>query len=128
MLTTLRDHHNGQTTAVPLTGGGIRRDARHLGRSGRDRELIELAVLLLPDEPACVIVAELDPATGPVEPANAGHLPVLRLYRDGGRWVTPPQLVTPPDADDERRPALGFNPPRGTGTPTPGWPATTASC
>jgi len=61
--------------------------------------LNELAAFLLPEELATVIVAELDPATGGVVLANAGHLPVLLLDADGGRCV-----------DDERGPALGFNP------------------
>jgi light-regulated signal transduction histidine kinase (bacteriophytochrome) len=61
--------------------------------------LNELAAFLLPEELATVIVAELDPATGAVAVANAGHLPVLLLDADGGRCV-----------DAERGPALGFDP------------------
>ena len=61
--------------------------------------LNELAAFLLPEELATVIVAELDPATGEVAVANAGHLPVLLLDDAGGRCV-----------DDQRGPALGFDP------------------
>ena len=59
--------------------------------------LNELAAFLLPEELATVIVAELDPATGEVTVASAGHLPVLLLDGSGGRLV-----------DDARGPALGM--------------------
>jgi chemotaxis family two-component system sensor kinase Cph1 len=61
------------------------------------RRLNELAAYLLPEELATVVVAELDPATGTVLVANAGHLPVLLLGPDG------PELV-----DAARGPALGM--------------------
>jgi hypothetical protein len=59
--------------------------------------LNDLAAHLLPDELATAVVAELDPATGRLTVANAGHLPVLLL---GGER---PVLV-----DHGRGPALGM--------------------
>ena len=59
--------------------------------------LNDLAAHLLPDELATVVVAELEPATGRLTVANAGHLPVLLLGPDG------PALV-----DRDRGPALGL--------------------
>jgi serine phosphatase RsbU (regulator of sigma subunit) len=59
--------------------------------------LNELAAFLLPDELATVIVAELDPATGELGVASAGHLPVLVLDAQGGRLVS-----------EGRGPALGM--------------------
>ena len=59
--------------------------------------LNELAAFLLPEELATVIVAELDPATGDVSVASAGHLPVLLVEGAGGRLV-----------DEARGPALGM--------------------
>ena len=61
------------------------------------QRLNALAAYLLPEELATVVVAELDPATGAVAVANAGHLPVLLLGPDG------PVLV-----DEARGPALGM--------------------
>lgn len=61
--------------------------------------LNELTGILLPDELATVIIAELDPATGALEVANAGHLPVVLLRGSGGRLV-----------DEGRGPALGMSP------------------
>ena len=61
------------------------------------RRLNELAAYLLPDEMATAVVADLDPATGEITVASAGHLPVLLLQ--GGRAV----LV-----DEARGPALGM--------------------
>jgi chemotaxis family two-component system sensor kinase Cph1 len=59
--------------------------------------LNELAAFLLPEELATAIVAELDPRTGEVMVASAGHLPVLVLDGSGARLV-----------DDARGPALGM--------------------
>lgn len=61
------------------------------------RRLNALAAYLLPDEMATAVVAELDPSTGELAVANAGHLPVLLLGPDG------PVLV-----DEARGPALGM--------------------
>jgi chemotaxis family two-component system sensor kinase Cph1 len=61
--------------------------------------LNELTGLLLPEELATVVVAELDAASGSVEVANAGHLPVVLLQGEGGRLV-----------DEGRGPALGMSP------------------
>lgn len=60
--------------------------------------LNELTAFLLPEELATVIVAELDPATGSLQIANAGHLPVVLLQGEGGRLV-----------DEGRGPALGMS-------------------
>lgn len=62
--------------------------------------LNELAAFLLPEELATVIVAELDPGTGEVAVASAGHLPVLLLDASGARLV-----------DEARGPALGMTSP-----------------
>jgi len=59
--------------------------------------LNDLTAHLLPDELATVVVAELDPATGRLAVANAGHLPVLLLSGDGPSFV-----------DQHRGPALGM--------------------
>jgi hypothetical protein len=61
--------------------------------------LNDLAAHLLPDELATAVVAELEPATGRLTVANAGHLPVLLLGAEG------PVLV-----DQGRGPALGLLP------------------
>jgi serine phosphatase RsbU (regulator of sigma subunit) len=62
--------------------------------------LNDLAAFLLPEELATVIVAELDPATGEVVVASAGHLPVLVLDAAGGHLVS-----------EGRGPALGMTTP-----------------
>ena len=59
--------------------------------------LNELAAHLLPDELATAVVAELDPSTGRLLLASAGHLPVLLLGPDGAVLV-----------DEARGPALGM--------------------
>ena len=59
--------------------------------------LNELISHLLPDELATAVVAELDPSTGRLLVASAGHLPVLLLGPHG------PVLV-----DEARGPALGM--------------------
>ncbi|WP_051683677.1 SpoIIE family protein phosphatase [Blastococcus sp. URHD0036] len=50
---------------------------RDLGPGAALAELNRLLTALLPGEMATVVVAELDPATGEVDVASAGHLPVL---------------------------------------------------
>ena len=61
--------------------------------------LNDLVAHLLPDELATCVVAELEPSTGRLTVASAGHLPVLLLGADG------PVLV-----DRDRGPALGMLP------------------
>ncbi|MBB3086697.1 SpoIIE family protein phosphatase [Geodermatophilus sabuli] len=56
-----------------------------------------LVAALLPGELATVVVAEVDPATGAVVVASAGHLPVLHVGAGGATLVT-----------DGRGPALGL--------------------
>ena len=66
------------------------------------RRLNELAAYLLPEEMATAVVAELDPRTGEVAVANAGHLPVLLLGEGLPRLVHEargPALGMLPDAD-----------------------------
>jgi chemotaxis family two-component system sensor kinase Cph1 len=67
--------------------------------------LNDLAAHLLPEELATAVVAELEPATGRLTVANAGHPPVLLLGGDG------PVLV-----DQGRGPALGMLPGAAYGT------------
>ncbi len=43
---------------------------------------------LLPGEMATAVIAELDPATGDVVVASAGHLPVLHATGGGAEYVT----------------------------------------
>lgn len=59
--------------------------------------LNELVGVLLPGEMATAVVAELDPATGSVQVANAGHLPPLLVDTSGGTYL-----------DEGRGPALGL--------------------
>ena len=61
------------------------------------RRLGELVSLLLPDELATAVIAELDPATGALVLASAGHLPALLVSADGTRLL-----------DQVRGPALGL--------------------
>ena len=67
--------------------------------------LNDLAAHLLPEELATAVVAELEPATGRLTVANAGHLPVLLLGADGAALV-----------DQGRGPALGMLPGAAYGT------------
>jgi light-regulated signal transduction histidine kinase (bacteriophytochrome) len=48
----------------------------------------EVTGSLLPGEMATVVVAELDPGTGDVVVASAGHLPVLHAHDGGAEYVT----------------------------------------
>jgi serine phosphatase RsbU (regulator of sigma subunit)/GAF domain-containing protein len=59
--------------------------------------LNQVIAALLPGEMATAIVVELDPATGEVAVANAGHLPVLRATAAGAEFLT-----------EVRGPALGL--------------------
>jgi GAF domain-containing protein len=61
------------------------------------RRLGALVAVLLPEEMATAVVAELDPATGALRLANAGHLPPLLVASGTARLV-----------DDVRGPALGL--------------------
>ncbi|WP_346619182.1 SpoIIE family protein phosphatase [Blastococcus montanus] len=49
--------------------------------------LNEVIGALLPGELATAVVAELDPATGEVVVANAGHLPVLHATAEGAEYL-----------------------------------------
>jgi hypothetical protein len=70
---------------------------RDLGPAGALGALNELVARLLPDELATAVVAEVDPGSGEVAVATAGHLPVLRVGTDGTALLDP-----------ERGPALGL--------------------
>jgi hypothetical protein len=59
--------------------------------------LNEVIAALLPGEMATAVVAELDPVTGEVVVANAGHLPVLHATSSGAAYLT-----------EGRGPALGL--------------------
>ncbi|SFE49756.1 SpoIIE family protein phosphatase [Blastococcus tunisiensis] len=59
--------------------------------------LNEVIAALLPGEMATAVVVELDPATGDVVIANAGHLPVLHVTSAGAQFLS-----------DGRGPALGL--------------------
>ncbi len=59
--------------------------------------LNQVIAALLPGEMATAVVVELDPATGEVAVANAGHLPVLRATAAGAEFLT-----------EVRGPALGL--------------------
>ncbi|MCV2488201.1 SpoIIE family protein phosphatase [Geodermatophilus sp. YIM 151500] len=70
---------------------------RDLGPAAALQALNELVAALLPGELATAVVAELDPSSGEVAVASAGHLPVLRRTPDGADYLT-----------DGRGPALGL--------------------
>ncbi|MDK3256552.1 SpoIIE family protein phosphatase [Blastococcus capsensis] len=59
--------------------------------------LNEVIGALLPGELATAVIAEVDPATGDVVVASAGHLPVLHATADGARFL-----------HEGRGPALGL--------------------
>ncbi|WP_158545881.1 SpoIIE family protein phosphatase [Blastococcus sp. TF02A-30] len=63
----------------------------HLLRAGGPAAALsglnEVTSALLPGEMATVVVAELDPASGDVVLASAGHLPVLHVTADGADYV-----------------------------------------
>jgi serine phosphatase RsbU (regulator of sigma subunit) len=56
---------------------------RDLGPAGALRALNELVTALLPGELATAVVAELDPVTGEVAVASAGHPPAVHAGPDG---------------------------------------------
>ena len=59
--------------------------------------LNQVIASLLPGEMATAVIAELDPSSGEVVVANAGHLPVLHASVDGAEYLA-----------DIRGPALGL--------------------
>jgi two-component system, chemotaxis family, sensor kinase Cph1 len=96
----------GDVAGHGLTAAAITAQLRHalrahllrdLGPAGALAALNELVARLLPDELATAVVAEVDPGTGEVAVATAGHLPVLRVGPDGAEHL-----------DTERGPALGL--------------------
>jgi serine phosphatase RsbU (regulator of sigma subunit) len=70
---------------------------RDVGPAGALEALNDLITQLLPGEMATAVVVELDPASGEVGIATAGHLPVLRLSAGDSGYL-----------DAERGPALGL--------------------
>jgi len=70
---------------------------RDLGPAAALQALNELITVLLPGEMATAVVAELDPGTGEVALATAGHPPVLHLTAAGTDYLL-----------DGRGPALGL--------------------
>jgi serine phosphatase RsbU (regulator of sigma subunit) len=70
---------------------------RDVGPAEALAALNELVVRLLPDELATAVVAELDPGSGEVAIATAGHLPVLRVGGGEAGYL-----------DADRGPALGL--------------------
>ncbi|MGK5112047.1 SpoIIE family protein phosphatase [Geodermatophilus sp. CPCC 205506] len=96
----------GDVAGHGLAAASITAQLRHALRAHllRDRgpaaalgSLGELIAALLPGELATAVVAELDPATGEVAVASAGHPPVLLDTADGVRLLR-----------DGRGPALGL--------------------
>jgi serine phosphatase RsbU (regulator of sigma subunit) len=96
----------GDVAGHGLTAAAITAQLRHalrahllrdLGPAGALQALNELVARLLPDELATAVVAEVDPGTGEVAVATAGHLPVLRVGLEGAALL-----------DTERGPALGL--------------------
>ncbi len=96
----------GDVAGHGLAAASVTAQLRHALRAHllRDRgpgaalqALNELVAMLLPGEMATAIVAELNPNTGHVAVANAGHLPVLLSAAEGARYL-----------DEERGPALGL--------------------
>ncbi|WP_081788745.1 SpoIIE family protein phosphatase [Candidatus Blastococcus massiliensis] len=73
--------------------------------------LNEVTGALLPGEMATVVVAELDPDTGDVVVASAGHLPVLHAHAGGAEYVLggrgPALGVLDTPSYDETRLTLG---------------------
>jgi len=70
---------------------------RDIGPAAALQALNQLITVLLPGEMATAVVAELDPGTGEVALATAGHLPVLHLTAAGTDYRV-----------DGRGPALGL--------------------
>jgi serine phosphatase RsbU (regulator of sigma subunit) len=70
---------------------------RDLGPAVALQALNDLVTRLLPEELATAVVAELEPSTGELAIANAGHLPVLHVRREGSEYL-----------EADRGPALGL--------------------
>jgi chemotaxis family two-component system sensor kinase Cph1 len=96
----------GDVAGHGLAAASVTAQLRHALRAHllRDRGpaaalqgLGELIAALLPGELATAVVVELDPETGEVAVANAGHLPVLHAAADGVRLLS-----------EGRGPALGL--------------------
>ncbi|WP_448609381.1 SpoIIE family protein phosphatase [Geodermatophilus sp. URMC 60] len=96
----------GDVAGHGLAAASVTAQLRHALRAHllRDRGpaaalqgLGEVIAALLPGELATAVVAELDPETGEVAVANAGHLPVLHVAADGVRLLS-----------EGRGPALGL--------------------
>jgi chemotaxis family two-component system sensor kinase Cph1 len=87
----------GDVAGHGLAAASVTAQLRHALRAHllRDRGpaaalqgLGEVIAALLPGELATAVVAELDPVTGDVAVANAGHLPVLHAAADGVRLLS----------------------------------------
>ncbi|MGY1714171.1 SpoIIE family protein phosphatase [Geodermatophilus sp. SYSU D01106] len=96
----------GDVAGHGLSAAAVTAQLRHALRASllRDEgpaaaltELNRLVGALLPGEMATAVVAQLDPATGELALANAGHLPAVHAGDGGARLVT-----------DSRGPALGL--------------------
>jgi light-regulated signal transduction histidine kinase (bacteriophytochrome) len=96
----------GDVAGHGLAASSVTAQLRHALRAHllRDRGpaaalqgLGEVIAALLPGELATAVVVELDPGTGEVAVANAGHLPVLHAAADGVRLLS-----------EGRGPALGL--------------------
>ena len=96
----------GDVAGHGLAAASVTAQLRHALRAHllRDRGpaaalqgLGEVIAALLPGELATAVVVELDPETGEVAVANAGHLPVLHAAADGVRLLS-----------EGRGPALGL--------------------
>jgi len=86
----------GDVAGHGLSAASVTAHLRHALRAGLLRDLGPAAALaalndlvarLLPGELATAVVAELDPRTGEVAVASAGHVPVLRVGPDGAGWL-----------------------------------------
>jgi two-component system, chemotaxis family, sensor kinase Cph1 len=98
----------GDVAGHGLSAAAVTAQLRHALRAALLRDLgpgealgalNDLVARLLPDEMATAVVTELDPVTGEVAVATAGHVPVLRAGPEGAGWL-----------DGERGPALGLLP------------------
>jgi light-regulated signal transduction histidine kinase (bacteriophytochrome) len=96
----------GDVAGHGLTAAAITAQLRHalrahllrdVGPAGALEALNELVTRLLPDELATAVVAELDPATGEVAIATAGHPPALLIGGEGTAYLAA-----------DRGPALGL--------------------
>jgi serine phosphatase RsbU (regulator of sigma subunit)/GAF domain-containing protein len=96
----------GDVAGHGLSAAAVTAQLRHALRASLLRDegpaaalsaLNRLVAALLPGEMATAVVVELDPATGGLALANAGHLPAVHAGDGGSRLVT-----------DGRGPALGL--------------------